>query len=110
MPGLNDLAQAVYNNAEAHGFHETNPDWGNRLLLIVSEIKEAQDELRNGRFPGERYYSQDGKPEGVPSELADVIIRTLDLMVEMGIDNIEDVVSEKIIYNQSRPYKHGKEF
>lgn len=47
------------------------------------------------------------KPEGVPSELADVIIRTLDACAAWGID-IETIIQEKIKYNKTRSHKHGK--
>lgn len=48
-----------------------------------------------------------GKPCGIPSEMADVIIRVLHFCGKHGID-IEQAVREKMIYNESRPIKHGK--
>lgn len=50
-----------------------------------------------------------GKPEGVPAELADTIIRILDFCGKHKID-IEAAVHEKMAYNESRPHKHGKQF
>lgn len=47
-----------------------------------------------------------GKMEGIPSELADVIIRVLDMAEHYGID-IEAALKEKHAYNLTRPYKHG---
>lgn len=46
------------------------------------------------------------KPVGVPSELADIIVRVLDFSGEHGID-IERAVLEKMAYNRTRPFKHG---
>lgn len=46
------------------------------------------------------------KPEGIPTELADVIIRVLDYCAYAGID-IENVLEVKHEYNKSRPYRHG---
>lgn len=46
------------------------------------------------------------KPEGIPSELADIIIRVFDAAVEYNID-IEGAVIDKMIFNLSRPFKHG---
>jgi NTP pyrophosphatase (non-canonical NTP hydrolase) len=43
---------------------------------------------------------------GVPSELADVIVRCLHFAGYHGID-IEAALIEKMIYNESRPYRHG---
>lgn len=47
------------------------------------------------------------KPCGIPSELADVIIRALHFAGKHGID-IEKAVEEKMRFNATRPFKHGK--
>lgn len=47
-----------------------------------------------------------GKPVGVPSELADVIIRILDMCGYYDI-NIEEIILEKMAYNETRSHKHG---
>jgi len=99
--------------------------YANKLLLIVSEAVEAHDELRTGHGMTETYYAplidewgkvtgagwEDGpqKPEGVPSELADVVIRVFDLADEAGID-LAGMIDEKLRYNATRPYRHGKRF
>lgn len=99
--------------------------YSEKLLLIVSEVTEAHDELRKGKGMTETYYSGgrreedsmgnysgpliDGKPEGVPSELADVVIRAFDLAHEAGID-LAAMIDEKLTYNATRPFKHGKKF
>lgn len=49
------------------------------------------------------------KPEGVAVELADCLIRILDTMQSLGVD-IDDVVREKMDYNNGRPFKHGKAY
>lgn len=48
-----------------------------------------------------------GKPQGVASELADVIIRVLDWADEYQIPVIQAIL-EKHAYNQTRPYRHGE--
>ena len=53
------------------------------------------------------YESAGGKPEGYPTELADIIIRTLDLAYMLGID-IDAAVQEKLAFNATRGHKHGK--
>lgn len=47
-----------------------------------------------------------GKPEGVASELADVIIRVLDYSEQKGIDTIR-VMLQKMEFNKTRGYRHG---
>mgnify|MGYP003365840906 CR=1 FL=1 len=98
-----------------------------RLALITTEVAEAIEELRNGHPAGEAYYSggfdQDPefpllpheshdsngaprKPEGVPSELADIVIRALDAAGAWNID-LEAIIQEKLAYNVTRGHRHG---
>jgi len=46
------------------------------------------------------------KPEGIPSELADVVIRVMDICGYYGID-LEAAIKEKMDYNKTRPLMHG---
>jgi hypothetical protein len=46
------------------------------------------------------------KPEGIPSELADVVIRICHYCGVNGI-NLAAAIREKTAYNCTRPYKHG---
>ena len=45
----------------------------------------------------------------VAVELADAVIRIADLCGYLGID-LDTVISEKMAYNETRPFKHGKRF
>jgi NTP pyrophosphatase (non-canonical NTP hydrolase) len=56
-------------------------------------------------YYGECNY-KNSKPEGIPAELADCIIRILDYCGKEGID-IEEAVKIKHQYNKTRPYRHG---
>lgn len=46
------------------------------------------------------------KPEGIPSELADVVIRVFDLCGAYNID-LEAAIEEKLKYNRTRAIRHG---
>lgn len=127
---LRDAVNAVlaadegYNDNDSYPSPETNEvvdiivrglekDWeqmqhAKRLLLIVGEISEAFEELRAGHAPTE-VYEKDGKPEGVPVELADVQIRLWDLAQTMGF-SLQDSVQRKEDFNRTREYMHGKQF
>jgi len=129
---IRELQERCGKAAEAKGFHDDRPkpswvgskdrlrDWqGNKLMLIVSEVAEAQDELRKGIPADKTYYPTAGntgafekaehKPEGVPSEMADVVIRVLDFCYTEGID-LETIIEEKLAYNATRERLHGKKF
>jgi hypothetical protein len=138
---LRDLQKTIGKANEAKGFHDDRPkpmrigasvesqmdraarlsQWqGNKLMLIVSEIVEAHDEIRSGKPADETYYptlsegEEDGhltrhKPEGVPSEIADAVIRCFDFAHTEGFD-LAAIINEKLTYNSTRPRLHGKAF
>lgn len=103
---LNEAARLFYENAKAHGFYDVEPTFLERMALVHSEVSEAVEEFRKGELAHAVYYVN-GKPEGVPTELADAMIRILDYCGRNRID-IESAIEEKHAYNVGRPYKHGK--
>lgn len=75
-----------------------------KLCLVHSEVSEALECFRN-KEPY-LHYAENGKPEGIASELADVIIRVCDLAAAMGID-LDEAVDIKMAFNKTRPHLHG---
>lgn len=113
MKSLNELRDQAYKIALEHGFKDATV--GEDFMLMVSEIAEALEDHRKGWTPSEVHYahylppqggSELNKPYGIPSEMADVIIRVLHFCGKHGID-IEKAVEEKMAFNSSRPFKHG---
>jgi len=117
---INELVQQAHENAVSKGFweevdvtgieglkyafinyweltNEENNAIGNRLMLIVSELAEAQEALR-----------KDDR-ENFKEELADVAIRLGDLCGGLDID-LEAEIIKKMEKNKSRPRLHGKAF
>lgn len=112
---LNTLRDAIHDNAVAKGWHPEGPQserFPTLLCLVHAEVSEALEDYRLGytmtaqwRTPNP-HSTAEGKPEGIPSELADIIIRVLDICGLYGID-IESAVKAKMAYNQTRPHRHG---
>jgi len=103
---IKELQKAVHENAVKHGWLENPHTIGELLMLVTTEVAEAFEEIRKGKEANEIYYADNGKMEGVPSELADIVIRVMDLCEHYGID-LEKAILEKHEFNKTRPYKHG---
>lgn len=103
---INELAKSIHQNAVEHGWWEGDRQFPEVVALIHSEVSEALEEYRSGHGANEVYFGEHGKPEGIPIELADAVIRILDYCAEAGID-IEGAILRKHEYNRDRPYRHG---
>lgn len=119
MISLNKLGKEAQEIAESKGFTSATP--AEDLALMHSELSEALEDIRIGRplnallfedletgeiVPGHQGDNVRRKPVGVPSEMADVIIRVAHFCAKHGID-LDTAVEEKMGYNMTRPYRHG---
>ena len=104
---ISALCTRAYENSKKHGFWEQKKNFSEVIALMHTELSEAYEEYRNKKWYNETYYEENGKPCGIPSELADVVIRVFDFCGGMDID-LEKIILEKMEYNETRPYKHNK--
>ncbi len=93
---LNDLRDQTNKLREQKGWVTSKENMLSKLMLVVTEVAEAAEEVRKGEW---------GEP--FQKELADIIIRTLDIAGALNI-NIEQVVYNKLHEVSLRLYIDGK--
>ena len=123
---LDVMQKLVHESSKAHGWYTCQDCLGNEggycqsckgtrvvirnipemLALIHSEVSEALEDYRNQRLPLDQYTMHDDKPEGFGVELADIVIRVMDLAEYLSIDLAEMIVL-KYRYQLTRPHRHG---
>lgn len=122
VAGLNESARQIFNMNKAKGFWDKPRNVGELLMLVTSELGEAMEAHRKGRFADfvavDWPHSLGGEwdenfkahvKDTFEDEIADAVIRLLDLSAGLGID-LEKHINAKVRYNQSRPMLHGKRY
>ena len=105
--GLDALAAILHETAIEKGFWEGQINYdkiGNKLALVHSEVTEVLEAIRKNKGS-----------EEVVEEIADILIRTLDIYAAMRnsgdlIHSLDEVLFNKIEKNKSRPKLHGNLF
>ena len=85
---INEIAEKNYQWVEKMGWH--NKTTLEALALVASEVGEAINECRNEK-PSEEF----------GEELADIILRVLDIAHWQGVD-MEQEISRKMLKNEQR--------
>lgn len=103
----NEVAEAIEELRNGHTYNETYYKIaGDRVYPVRDNGGADWTTDSSGSSCGITYTGVLAKPEGYPSELADVIIRALDIAYMLNID-IDKIVNQKLEYNATRGQMHG---
>ena len=105
--GLDDLSGILHEIAKEKGFWDgeyTHDKVGNKLALVHSEVTEVLEAIRKSQGS-----------EKVVEEMADVIIRLLDVYAAMRneeavLHSLDEILHKKMEKNKARPALHGNLF
>lgn len=132
---MKNLIAKAHGTAKEKGFWDTERNVSEMLMLIVSEVAEAQEALRKNHYADRAIVEslahdleldrtdeefllkalvwkskfEENIKSSFEDEIADVAIRLFDLCGGLGID-LEKHIEMKMKYNSMRGYKHGKAF
>ncbi|MFT5749789.1 MAG: NTP pyrophosphatase (non-canonical NTP hydrolase) [Ancylomarina sp.] len=118
--GLTAAAEKVHLDNKRKGFWDKEREIGTLLMLVTSELAEALEADRKGKYAG-KIASEDKEYSEFPQwfeknvkdtfedEMADTVIRILDICGAMDID-LEWHINQKLKYNRTREHKHSKAY
>lgn len=118
---ITEYCNEAYKTATEKGFHEKFTNFGEKVMLIITELAEAVEADRHKHYamdvPEESSFDSPDfvstfeafTKDTVEDEIADTFIRLFDLCADINID-IESHIKAKMAYNKTRLYKHGKHY
>lgn len=107
IKGFHELQEAMHDIALQKGWWNPEKTFGEQIVMMHSELSEAIEAYREEDGDIHRiWFDENGKPEGVVIELADVVIRILDTCGKYNL-NLLSAICVKAKYNESRTMRHG---
>lgn len=110
------LQDTCFGHALTHGFIRKNMDVQKLLEEVHGEVDEALSASVAGKRADYQKYCEVGKgneafikyvKDSLEDELADTVMRVATICGYLGID-LQKHIAEKIAFNRSRGYLHGK--
>lgn len=101
---IKELVEASYLGAKNNGWMEKVIEVPEQVALICSEACEGLEAWRDKQPYS--WVDEKGKPQGIASEYADILIRVAHYSKLLGID-LESEILRKLEYNKTRGYRHG---
>lgn len=99
---ITQLCREANEASKRAGWQDEYRSVGDLIALMHTELSEAFEEFRKGKGVTETYFeSGHSKPEGMPIELADAVIRIAQFCGQFGID-LESAICQKMVYNETR--------
>ena len=125
---LRQLRERIHQGNVVKGFWDKERNFGELLMLVTSELSEALEAHRSGKLANRSKYLNDVMhapafhekaierkafeehiKNSVEDEIADAVIRLLDMATGLNID-LEWHIMAKLEYNKGREHKHGKAY
>lgn len=125
---VKEISKEIFEVNKANGFWDKPRNFGELLMLVTSELGEALEAHRKDNVKADPTYINKMLSEdcdwqnsafsfksayekcikgSVDEEIADAVIRLLDMCEGLGID-LEWHIRQKLEYNKTRGFKHGK--
>lgn len=101
---INNLSKQIYLDNKNKGFWDKPLSTGEAIALMHSELSEALEADRKNLMDDKLSLRT-----GLEVELADAVIRIMDYCGGHDL-NLGGAIYEKLAYNRTRPYKHGKNY
>ena len=105
LAALISIQDEIHTTAKKHGWWDKDRTFAECIALVHSELSEALEAKRDG----DKIDEHCRRFKNAEVELADAIIRILDLAAHGGMD-VPRAMLAKMEYNETREYRHGRAF
>lgn len=107
---ITQWTEAIKTNSDLHGLNSKPRNEMDFINILNKDISNIHYEFDNTAQPNKIYYTgTDGKPEGVPAKLAEILYQVLDMAAHYDID-LQKALRLVYSYNLKQPYLYNPKF